>query len=164
MIEGDLTALDKRTIFSLSVTTFAIWLMSQLWINRLRPSDSMCNLHLLGLCIAGVGLVFIISIFLESGSLRLSLNFSLNRYRFRFLVILILSVTGVLGPRLLYLTICCKFSDFILDQALLGFVSAQISCAFTDSLGFWRLIFLLLLLVWSGQDCANWISGSGWNR
>ena len=127
MIKCNLASLDKSAVFGLpSTALIVLFIFRQLWVNSFGASDSVGNLHLLGLCIAWVSLFFIILIFLESGSLWLSLNFPVNWDRFGFLIIIrVQTFSCNLGPwyfqKLIF--ICCKFSNFILDQALLRFVS-----------------------------------------
>ena len=127
MIKCNLASLDKSAVFGLpSTALIVLFIFRQLWVNSFGASDSVGNLHLLGLCIAWVSLFFIILIFLESGSLWLSLNFPVNWDRFGFLIIIrVQTLRCNLGPWYLQklIFICCEFSYFILDQALLRFVS-----------------------------------------
>lgn len=72
MIQCNLASLDKSTILGLPLIVAGF---SQLWVDGFGASDSMGNLHLLGLCISRVSLIFIILIvILVSSSLRLGLN------------------------------------------------------------------------------------------
>jgi len=72
MIQCNLASLDKSTILGLPLIVADF---RQLWVDGFGASDSMGNLHLLGLCISRVSLIFIILVvILVSSSLRLGLN------------------------------------------------------------------------------------------
>lgn len=158
-----LPSLDKSAILGLPVATVVIF-VRQLRVDGFGACDSVGNLHLLGLSIAWVSLVFIILVVLESGSLRLSLNLPYSRDRFSFLVILVQSLRCHLGSwLLLYLSICGELPHFILDVALFGFMPSNciFAGAFTSSL---RFRHLSLLLLGYRQDSPNWRRSPGGKR